>query len=125
MVMTAHVINRQMDPSGLPASLSSKITSYLRDSIGFKGVIITDDLAMGAITNQYGCEEALRLAILAGCDLLCLSNNGGGYNPDLVPKAVDAIFQLVKSNQIPAESIQTSAQQIRSLKKKIHLDPAR
>jgi beta-N-acetylhexosaminidase len=125
MVMVAHVINRTLGDD-LPASLSPAIVNeLLRNQFGFTGVIVTDDLAMGAITNQYGFEEALRLAILAGCDLLCLSNNGGGYNPDLVPKAVDAIFQLVKSNQIPAESIQTSAQRIRSLKKKINLDPAR
>lgn len=125
MVMVAHVINRTLGDD-LPASLSPAIVNeLLRNQLGFSGVIVTDDLAMGAITNQYGFEEALRLAILAGCDLLCLSNNGGGYNPDLVPKAVDAIFQLVKSNQIPAESIQSSAQRIRSLKKKINLEPAR
>lgn len=125
MVMVAHVINRTLGDD-LPASLSPAIVNeLLRNQLGFSGVIVTDDLAMGAITNQYGFEEALRLAILAGCDLLCLSNNGGGYYPDLVPKAVDAIFQLVKSNQIPAESIQTSAQRIRSLKKKINLEPAR
>ena len=43
MVMTAHVINRQLDPSGLPASLSPKITSYLRDTLRYEGVIVTDD----------------------------------------------------------------------------------
>ena len=120
MVMTAHVINRQMDPSGLPASLSSKITSYLRDSIGFKGVIITDDLAMGAITNQYTLEQTIRMALEAGADLLCLSNNGGhGYDPDIVPKVVKIIKQLVTDGTVNPDRIRQSALRVRELKENL------
>ena len=119
MVMVAHVINRQLDT--LPASLSPKvIRGLLRDSLGFQGVIITDDLAMGAIAKQYGLEETLRLAILAGSDLLCLSNNGSApYDPDLVPKAVEAIEQMVADGRLSAEDIHTSAERIRKLKKSL------
>ena len=104
MVMVAHVINRNLDT--LPASLSPKvIRGLLRDSLGFQGVVITDDLAMGAIAKQYGREETLRLAILAGSDLLCLSNNGSApYDPDLVPKAVEAIERMVANSTTPAPS---------------------
>lgn len=119
MVMVAHVIQRQFDT--LPASLSPKvIKTLLRDSLGFEGVVISDDLAMGAIAKQYGLEETLRLAILAGCDLLCLSNNGSApYDPDLVPKAVEAIERMVSDGIISAQDIHTSAQRIRTLKQKI------
>ena len=119
MVMVAHVINRNLDT--LPASLSPRvIRGILRDSLGFEGVVITDDLAMGAIAKQYGLEETLRLAILAGSDLLCLSNNGSAsYDPDLVPKAVEAIERMVADGRLSASDIHTSAERVRTLKKKL------
>lgn len=116
MVMTAHVINRQLDPAGLPASLSPKITSYLRDTLGFQGVIVTDDLAMGAISGQYSLEQTVHMALEAGADLLCLSNNGGHYDPDLVPKVVKVIKKLIADGAVSEERIRQSALRIRSLK---------
>ena len=118
MVMVAHVINRNLGDE-LPASLSPVIVrERLRNEYGFKGVIVTDDLAMGAIAKQYGLEEALKMAILAGCDMLCLSNNGGGtYDPELVPHAVEAISQMVERGELSAEDIHASAERIRALKK--------
>ena len=115
MVMTAHVINRRLDPSGLPASLSPKITSYLRDSIGFQGVIVTDDLAMGAISGHYSLEQTVRMALDAGADLLCLSNNGGHYDRDIVPKVVKIIKKLVADGTVSEERIRQSARRVRSL----------
>jgi beta-N-acetylhexosaminidase len=114
--MTAHVINRQLDTLGLPASLSPTITSYLRDTLGFKGVIVTDDMAMGAIVNQYSYETAIRMAIEAGADLLCLSNNGGKYDTELVPKTVRIIKKLVNDGTISGERIHESAERVRALK---------
>ena len=115
MVMTAHVINRKLDPSGLPASLSPKMTSYLRDTLDFQGVIVTDDLAMGAIVQQYSFEKAIRMAVLAGADLLCLSNNGGTYDVNMVPKAVKVIKQMIADGEITEDRIRQSATRIRSL----------
>lgn len=115
MVMTAHVINRKLDPSGLPASLSPKMTSYLRDTLDFQGVIVTDDLAMGAIVQQYSFEKAIRMAVLAGADLLCLSNNGGTYDVNMVPKAVKVIKQMIAEGEITEDRIRQSATRIRSL----------
>ena len=118
MVMVAHVINRQLGDD-LPASLSPLVVrEKLRNDLGFKGVVVTDDLAMGAITKHYGLEEALKMAILAGCDMLCLSNNGGGtYDPELVPHAVEAIQQMVETGELSAKDIHTAAERIRALKK--------
>lgn len=115
MVMTAHVVNRQLDPSGLPASLSPRITSLLRDTLGFQGVIVTDDLAMGAIVQQYSFEQAVRMAVLAGADMLCLSNNGGTYNADIVPQTVMVIKQMVEDGTVSADRIAQSAARIRNL----------
>ena len=125
MVMVAHVINSQLGDD-LPASLSpSVVKELLRNQMGFTGVVVTDDLAMGAIVKQYGFEEAIHLAILAGCDLLCLSNNGTRYDPDMVPHAVEAILSMVENGLISAQDIHASAERIRALKKKINLDPSR
>ena len=54
----------------LPASLSPRVvTQLLRDDLGFTGLVMTDDLDMGAIYNEYGLEETIRLAVAAGNDL--------------------------------------------------------
>ena len=69
-ILVSHTIVEAMDPE-FPASLSPAVHSYLRSILGFKGVIVTDDLVMGAITDGYGAGEAAVLAVLAGNDLLC------------------------------------------------------
>lgn len=116
MVMTAHVVNRQLDPDGLPASLSPRITSLLRDSLGFAGVIVTDDLAMGAIVDHYSFERAIAMAVMAGADLLCLSNNGRQYDPEQVPRAVRTIKKMIADGTIDAARIHESAERVRALK---------
>jgi len=69
-MMIAHAFYPNLDPSGTPASLShAVITGLLRGELGFDGLVMTDDLDMGAILNHYGLEETLRLAIGAGNDL--------------------------------------------------------
>lgn len=121
MIMTTHVFNGRID-SLLPATLSHPtLSGLLRDSLRFDGVIITDDLAMGAMTQHYSDTTMLRLAILAGADLLCLSNNGADYDPDIVPRTIDLILALVRRGDIPADRIHQSATRIRRLKQ--HLLP--
>ena len=121
MVMTTHVFNARID-SLYPATLSQPtLTGLLRDSLHFKGVIITDDLAMGAMADQYGYEEIVKRAILAGADMLCLSNNGKDYNADVVPQTVELIYNMVKKGEIPAERIKQSANRIRQLKSKVNI----
>ncbi len=115
MVMTAHVVNRRLDPSGLPASLSQRITSYLRDTLEYNGVIVTDDLAMGAIVSQYSIETAVRMAVMAGADLLCLSNNGSTYDVNMVPRVVKVIKEMVKKGEVSEERIRQSADRVRLL----------
>ena len=71
-IMVSHTVVEAIDPT-LPASLSPAVVRYLREHMGFEGVIITDDLTMQAITDQYGAGEAAVMAVQAGCDLLCSS----------------------------------------------------
>src|SRR5438309_6828329 len=69
-MMTCHGWYPCFEPKRMPATLSHRVvTGLLRDEMGFDGLIITDDLDMGAILNEYGLEETIRLAIAAGNDL--------------------------------------------------------
>ncbi|MBP5327376.1 MAG: glycoside hydrolase family 3 protein [Bacteroidales bacterium] len=121
MIMTTHVFNAQFD-SVYPATLSYKtLTGLLRDSLHYDGVIVTDDMAMGAMTQQYNLEEALTLTLLAGADMLCLSNNGAEYNADIVPQVVDMLFRKVKEGVIPAERIHDSYGRMQRMKKAFNL----
>ena len=69
-ILVSHTIVQCLDPEN-PASLSPAVHDYLRNAMGFEGVIVTDDLVMQAITDTYGAGEAAVLAVLAGNDLLC------------------------------------------------------
>ncbi|KKR97263.1 MAG: Glycoside hydrolase family 3 domain protein [candidate division TM6 bacterium GW2011_GWE2_41_16] len=73
VVMTAHLMNKSIDPV-YPATLShTTLTGILRTEIGFDGVIISDDMLMGAIHEHFGFENAIIQAINAGCDIVLIS----------------------------------------------------
>ncbi len=77
-IMTSHSINRQLDPSGLEASLSYKIvTELLRDKLHFNGIIITDDMDAVAIRKHMPVEQAIRLAVLAGNNIILYGGTQG------------------------------------------------
>lgn len=77
-ILVSHTIVEAFDPS-LPASLSPAVHQYLREAMGFSGVILTDDLVMQAITDTYGAGEAAVMAVLAGNDLLCSTEYATQY----------------------------------------------
>ena len=72
-ILVSHTTVACLD-NNLPASLSPKVIDYLRNAMGFDGVIVTDDLAMDAITDTFGVGESAILAVLAGNDLICSSD---------------------------------------------------
>ena len=90
-ILVSHVIVQCIDPT-LPATLSPAVHTYLRDEMGFEGVIVTDDLVMSAIRAEYGVGEAAVLAVLAGNDLLCVSEYAPQY---------DAIMHAIYTGRIP------------------------
>lgn len=85
-IMVSHTVVNAMD-STLPASLSPAVHTYLRDKMGYDGVIMTDDLKMDAIADHFGTGEAAVLAVLAGNDLLCTSDYKESY-----PAVLDAVI---------------------------------
>lgn len=116
MVMIAHIMNRNIDHE-YPATLSNRyIREILRKELGFKGVVVSDDMQMGAITEYYGLKEALIGAVNAGCDLLIISNNGSVYDEMAPYRARDMIFEAVKRGEIPVSRIVESSLRIDRLK---------
>jgi beta-N-acetylhexosaminidase len=121
-VMTAHVINKNIDKD-YPATLSKVfLQDILRNQIGFKGIIISDDIQMSAISDNYGFEEAIIMAINAGCDIVNVYNNSPiGYDEQAIYKARDAIFNAVKEKRIEEKRITESYNRILELKKKFKI----
>jgi len=101
-IMTAHIFNKHLDPL-YPATLSYKVnTKLLRDKLGFKGVIISDDMQMRAISKYYSLKKATTLAINAGVDILLFGNQ---LSHNSVQEIVETIFAQVKNGKIPLQSI--------------------
>lgn len=110
-VMVSHTVVRAMDDT-LPASLSPAVHKYLRENMGFEGVIVTDDLAMGAITETYGAGEAAVLAVLAGNDLLCSTEYAVQYQ---------AVLEAVESGRISTEVLDEAVMRILRWKQSLGL----
>lgn len=116
MIMTAHVINRNLDQSGLPATLSrTMLTGTLRQKLGFEGVIISDDLQMQAIAKHYSLDDALRLTINAGADMLIFANQLGEIT---AKEVIDRIEALVRAGIIEVSYIEQAYQRIIALKQR-------
>ncbi len=94
MVMTAHVRYPGLDPQR-PATLSRRILKgALRGQIGFQGLIVTDDLEMGAITERYAPEEAALLSFRAGADLLMFC-----HTPSLLPACIETLYGSLRRGE--------------------------
>lgn len=114
-VMVAHVINNKIDT--LPASLSKKTIQMIRD-MGFNGVIVSDDMDMGAIANKYGTETAIKMAINAGNDILVFGNNLT-FDKNRGRDVNEIIVKLVREGKIKKSRIRESYRRIMKLKSKI------
>ena len=118
MVMTSHIINKNID--SVPATLSYNIlTQLLRKQMNFNGIIVSDDIAMGAIANHYSLAEAIEKAVNAGVDILILSNNGNNvFDSQIATKAINIICSLVESGNIKQSRIDEAYNRIMLLKYK-------
>lgn len=119
-IMTAHIFNATLDPD-LPATLSYPvITGLLRERMGYDGVIISDDMQMGAISKYYDFEPAVQAAVLAGVDIIAMANNIR-FSRNVAKRAVNAIRDLVETGKISEARIDQSYRRIMALKLRIRL----
>jgi beta-N-acetylhexosaminidase len=118
-VMVAHVFNKKLDAK-YPATLSKKtVNGLLRKKLGFNGVVITDDLQMGAISKKYGLKTTLQLAINAGDDILLFGNQLDPRKVVSTKRLVETIKELVKEGKVSTDRIDRSYARIGRLKKKL------
>jgi beta-N-acetylhexosaminidase len=116
-VMTSHIVNKNLDPKGYPGTLSKDILDgILRKRLGYNGVVFSDDMQMHAISKNFGLEETIKLAINAGVDIMCFSNNIAGSDERTVDKVHEIIKKLVSTGEIKPERIDESFQRILQLK---------
>ena len=116
MVMVTHILNPQLDPN-LPTSLSPNVvTGILRNNLGFQGVIISDTLWMGGISNTYTLPQAAILAVKAGTDLI-LGPRGLADTANMLY----GLHQAVTSGSISMNEIDASVTRILELKLKYHI----
>ena len=115
-IISAHLVLRQLDASGLPATLSRPmLTGLLRQELGFQGVICTDDLQMGAIRQCWSYKEAVQRAVLAGADMLVIGNNLADQ-PEALDEGVAAIEELLRDGRVEEEQLFASIKRLQALK---------
>ena len=101
-ILVGHILVEALDPE-LPASLSPAVHRYLREELGFSGVIMTDDLVMQAITDQFGAGEAAVMAVLSGNDLLCSTEYAVQY---------EAVLQAVLDGRIDIDVLNSAVRNV-------------
>lgn len=109
MIMTAHIAAPKITGNDLPATLSPVILQEkLRGELGFKGIIVTDAMDMGAITTQFGNAEAAIKSIQAGVDVVLCSRE--------FTQVFDAVVKAVEKGEIKESRIDESVKRILALK---------
>jgi beta-N-acetylhexosaminidase len=112
-VMLSHIFYKKLDPLW-PASLSDKIAKVLlREQMGFDGIVLTDDLDMGAIVRHYDIQTAIRRILAAEIDLALICHKG----PNIEIAYKEILQGIIDSAEVKAKGI-TSVKRIMSAKKK-------
>jgi beta-N-acetylhexosaminidase len=114
LIMTAHILLPRIDPD-LPASISpTLLDGILRRDLRFDGVILADDLGMGALTRRYSCDESTVMTLQAGTDIAMLC-----HDPSVVPGVLDAATAALDSGRFGAESWAASHLRVVRLREQI------
>lgn len=114
VVMSAHIAFPALTGSDDPGTLTAAVlTGLLRDSLGFRGLVVTDALMMGAIVAKYGAGEATVRAFLAGSDLLLM--------PADADSAVAAMTAAVAAGRVSPERLDASARRVLEIKRRLGL----
>ena len=108
-VMVSHMTLVNATTEKVPASISKEvITDWLKNELGYEGIVITDSFSMGAITESYSVGEATVKAIDAGVDMILMT-------PD-IDAAHDAVMKAVESGELSEDRIRESVKKILLLK---------
>lgn len=111
-VMTSHPVYPQLDPAEVPATFSRRIVGdCLRGEVGFAGVVVSDDLEMGAVAETCPIGPATVRAAGAGHDLLLVCHTEGAQRA-----AASALVEAYRSNLLPRRELEAAAERVRRLR---------
>jgi beta-N-acetylhexosaminidase len=114
LIMTAHILLPNIDPN-LPASLSPAVLEgMLRRDLRYEGIVLADDLGMGALSRRYGSGESAVMTLDAGSDIAMLC-----HDDSLVPGAIDAVTAALHAGRFDAGKWAASGARIARLRKAI------
>jgi len=113
MVMTAHVLVREVDDA-VPATLSrAVVTGLLREQLGFTGVSVTDDLDMKAVAKHWPPARRAVMAAVAGCDLLCFCRDH-----DAQVDGIEGLVRALETGEVPFKEAEVAEQRLRAVKER-------
>lgn len=110
MIMTGHLLVPALDPN-LPTSLSPRAMALARQTLGYQGVMITDDLGMQAITDHFGVPQAALLALQAGEDIVMYSGS-----MDVAVQTLGSLVAAVQQGKLSEAQVDQSVQRVLALK---------
>lgn len=112
-IMTAHILYKKLSPS--PATLSSFfLKDILREKLSYKGLIISDDLGMKALTKNYDTKDIPVLCLNAGCDLLLYCND---FEDQVL--ALESIKKALQDKKLSEASLNKSLERVLKVKKNL------
>jgi beta-N-acetylhexosaminidase len=118
-IMTAHILIPAIDDER-PATLSpAVVTGMLKESLGFKGLVLSDDIGMGAISARYGTVEATVAAIAAGCDAVLMC----GTDQDVQSRALEAVIHALEDRTLPIKRVEDALARHRRVKERFLAPP--
>ncbi len=118
-IMTAHVFNSRLDRR-YPATLSAAtITGLLREQLGFQGVVISDDLRMGAIEQRYGVEDAAVRTLLAGVDMVLIADDRLPDGRSATEVTLAALRRALADGRLPLERVSTALARVHALRSRL------
>ncbi len=118
MVMGGHLIHPKFSDAAEPITFSHKaLKGVLRNNLGYRGVILTDDLEMRAIRKNFSLQEAAIMALQAGNDLLLMSNSRK-YDPDLPLRFREWVIRALVDGRLQPSSILASYRRVMRLKRR-------
>ena len=113
-IMTAHILIPALDPER-PGTLSKRIVAgMLKGELGYRGLVLSDDLDMKAISGRYTLEEATVMAIEAGCDAVLMC----GADQDVQARSIEAVIRAVEDQRVPLTRVEDALLRHRRVKER-------
>jgi beta-N-acetylhexosaminidase len=115
MLMTTHIMANSLDPENMVTFSKEVVTNMLRGELGFKGVIITDDLNMGAISRNFSPEECGLESLRAGHDMILICHNKKDQET-----AFNSVLESYNNGRIDKDEIAAKVKRVKRLKEKLN-----